>query len=158
MVVTSFSSRAMPLIRYRIRDAAVLEQAGQCHCGRAMPRVRTISGRLDDMVYTQDRGWVGRLSQAVKVFPGSIVEAQIVQNSVDEIVIRLVPDPARFMEAQLQPLLVDLRSRLGELVRLRVDYVKEIPKGPNNKFKYVVCNLSPEEKNRLRSVAKVGSV
>lgn len=154
LVVTSFATRAMPLIRYRIRDAAILDETDVCACGRHMPRVKTIIGRLDDMVYTPDRGWVGRLSQAVKVFPGSIREAQIVQDDINNITIKLVPDDKRFDESQLTPLIADLRSRLGDVVNLNITYVSSIPRGANNKFKYVVCNLPAAEKQRLRMYAQ----
>lgn len=150
MIVTSFATRAMPLIRYRIRDAAILDTDELCACGRHMPRVKSIIGRMDDMLYTRDRGWVGRLSQAVKVFPGSIREAQIIQYDIDSIIIRLVPDPELFEESHLEPLYEDLRNRLGNVVKLQIEYVSQIERGPNNKFKYVICALPAEEKQRLQ--------
>ncbi|MCO5186741.1 MAG: hypothetical protein M9928_03435 [Anaerolineae bacterium] len=151
MVVTSFQTRAMPLIRYRIRDAAIPDYPPSPDLSTLqMPRVRTIIGRMDDMIYTSDRGWIGRLSQAVKVFPGSIREAQIVQYHVDEIVIRLVPDPDLFDESQLELLFADLRKRIGTAAEIRIEYVNSIERGPNNKFKYVVNALPDDEKSALQ--------
>lgn len=150
MVLTSFQTRAMPLIRYRIRDAAVLDTPHQNNSGLQMPRVRTIIGRLDDMIYTSDRGWIGRLSQAVKVFPGSIREAQIVQRQLDEVIVRLVVDPDRFADSQLDSLFQDLRQRIGEVAEIKIEYVDHIEHGPNNKFKYVVCELPTEQKKALQ--------
>lgn len=149
MVVTSFATHAMPLIRYRIRDAALVGPHTACPCGRQMPQVAAVLGRLDDMLFTPDRGWVGRLSQAVKVFPGSIREAQIVQTSLDEVLINLVPDPTRFEMSQTEPLIKDLRARLGNVIHIRIQIVDHIPRGPNGKFKYVVNALPPDDKARL---------
>ena len=48
VVVTSFLNPAMPLIRYRLGDMAVLGAATLCACGRAMPIVECVVGRRDD--------------------------------------------------------------------------------------------------------------
>lgn len=149
LVVTAFCSRAMPLLRYRIRDLAVREAPGVCSCGRYMPRVRALTGRLDDMVYTRDRGWVGRLGHAIKAFPQSIREAQIVQETIDSIVVKIVPDPARFDSAHLGLLYQDLRSRLGDTVEIRVCQVDEIPKSARGKFRYVVCQLPVPDRHPI---------
>lgn len=158
MVVTGFHTKAMPLIRYRIRDAAVLDNPVYTVDGLQMPRVRTIIGRLDDMIYTSDRGWIGRLSQAVKVFPGSIREAQLIQQQIDELIVRLVVDPDRFNESHLTPLFADLRQRIGEVTEIKIEYVDKIPRGANNKFKYVVCDLPPEQKDALQLHTHLESV
>lgn len=149
LVVTAFCSRAMPLLRYRIGDLAVREAPGVCSCGRHMPRARALVGRLDDMVYTRARGWVGRLGHAFKAFPQSVREAQIVQRKIDAIEVKIVPDPIRFSPAHLRLLDEDLRSRLGESVQIQVCQVDEIPKGAHGKFRYVVCQIPPSERSPL---------
>lgn len=150
LVVTNFGSRAHPLIRYRVRDAVVTSDGAPCPCGSAFPRVAAILGRLDDMVWTRDRGWVGRLSQSIKVFPGSVREAQLVQDDPDTLRIRLVREPGLFDVAQLAALEADLRERLGERIRFAYEYPEAIEKGANNKFKFVVNRMDAALKERLR--------
>lgn len=150
LVVTNFSSRAHPLIRYRVRDAVVTSDGAPCPCGSAFPRVAAILGRLDDMVWTRDRGWVGRLSQTIKVFPGSVREAQFVQDEPDTLRVRLVREAGLFDPSQLIPFEEDLRQRLGERIRLVYEYPDAIEKGANNKFKFVVNRMDGALKERLR--------
>lgn len=150
LVVTNFGSRAHPLIRYRVRDAVVTSDGAPCPCGSAFPRVAAILGRLDDMVWTRDRGWVGRLSQAIKVFPGSVREAQLVQEDPDTLRVRLVREASLFDPSQLVAFEEDLRQRLGERIRLLYEYPESIEKGANNKFKFVVNRMDGALKDRLR--------
>lgn len=152
LVVTNFGSRAHPLIRYRVRDAVITSNGAPCPCGCAFPRVAAILGRLDDMVWTAERGWVGRLSQCITtVFsPGSVREAQLVQESPELLRVRLVREPGLFQPSQIQALEADLRGRLGERIRFTYEYPDSIEKGANNKFKFVVNRMDAALKERLR--------
>ena len=46
VIVTDLLNRAMPLIRYRIGDVAALSPASRCRCGRALPRLSRVEGRV----------------------------------------------------------------------------------------------------------------
>ena len=60
IVLTGLINYAMPLIRYRVGDTA-RASSEKCPCGRGMPVIQEIGGRLDDFVYTRERGFLGRL-------------------------------------------------------------------------------------------------
>jgi phenylacetate-CoA ligase len=49
IVLTTLKREAMPLIRYRTRDLAMI-QPGPCPCGRTHRRISRIRGRSDDML------------------------------------------------------------------------------------------------------------
>ncbi|MCK5772641.1 MAG: phenylacetate--CoA ligase [Thermoplasmata archaeon] len=61
IVFTMLTRQAMPLLRYRTRDLAVINWE-KCKCGRSHPRIMRIKGRTDDMLI------VG----GVNVFPSQI--------------------------------------------------------------------------------------
>ncbi len=61
LVFTMLSREAMPLLRYRTRDLAVLEEE-ECACGRTHPRIMRIKGRSDDML----------IIGGVNVFPSQV--------------------------------------------------------------------------------------
>ncbi|MGA1820345.1 MAG: phenylacetate--CoA ligase family protein [Thermoplasmatota archaeon] len=61
IVFTMLSREAMPLLRYRTKDLAVINWE-KCSCGRSHPRIMRIKGRSDDMLI------VG----GVNVFPSQI--------------------------------------------------------------------------------------
>jgi phenylacetate-CoA ligase len=140
LVVTSFLTKAMPLIRYKIGDLAI-KKAGDCDCGRKMPLVEKIVGRVEDMLYTKQRGYVGRLDPIFKKLPNSIIEAQIIQDDVDQITILIVPDYTTFQSSHLDTLEEELKYRLGSDIHITKEIVERIPRGPAGKFKAVISKL-----------------
>ena len=80
----------MPLLRYRLGDVAIAEADVPCACGRAMPRIRKVVGRLDDILFVPQRGYVGRLDPVFKGLE-NIIETQIIQETLDTIRVLLVP-------------------------------------------------------------------
>ena len=61
MVFTMLTREAMPLLRYRTRDLAVINWE-RCSCGRSHPRIMRIKGRSDDML----------IIGGVNVFPSQV--------------------------------------------------------------------------------------
>lgn len=64
LVFTALTKQAMPIIRYRTRDIASLNDA-PCPCGRTGVRMSRVMGRTDDML----------IVRGVNVFPSQIEEA-----------------------------------------------------------------------------------
>lgn len=71
LVFTMLSREAMPLLRYRTKDLAVINWE-TCTCGRSHPRIMRIKGRSDDMLI------VG----GVNVFPSQIEDILV---GIDEL-------------------------------------------------------------------------
>jgi phenylacetate-CoA ligase len=139
LVVTSFTTHITPLLRYAIGDVAVpAENDAKCECGLPFPIVEALVGRIDDILYTPDRGYVGRLDTVFKKLTNSIVEAQIVQTSPDRIVLRLVPDPDRYLPEHADLVVKEMRKRLGHVVTIDVEQVTQIPRSENGKMRPVI--------------------
>ena len=139
MVVTSFTSHITPLLRYAIGDVAVLpDEETRCACGLPFPTFEAIIGRVDDILYTPDRGFVGRLDTVFKKLPNSIIEAQIVQTAPEQIVLRLVPDSSRYEPAHAELVVKEMRKRLGEVVRIDIDVLETIERSANGKMRPVI--------------------
>jgi phenylacetate-CoA ligase len=147
VVLTGLLNYAMPLVRYRVGDMARWS-AEVCPCGRGMPVIEEIGGRLDDYVYTRERGYLGRLDPVLKGVH-HIVESQIEQESLDVLRIRYVPAPC-FMSEDLRMLETNLRARVGRGVHLDLICVDRIPRSANGKFRFVISRLN---RNSLRSYA-----
>lgn len=139
LVVTSFTTHITPLLRYAIGDIAVpAERDAKCECGLPFPIIEAILGRVDDILYTPDRGYVSRLDTVFKKLPNSIVEAQIVQTSPERILLRLVPDPDRYLPEHADLLVKEMRKRLGYVVNIDVEEVSHIPRSANGKMRPVI--------------------
>jgi phenylacetate-CoA ligase len=105
-----------------------------------------VEGRNDDILWTRDGRRVGRLDPVFKAGL-HIKEAQIVQQSLGRVIVRLVPATG-YTEADERLVTAQLKDRLGDIA---VDFetLDLIPREPNGKFRAVVCRLSDAEKRGL---------
>src|SRR5580658_245870 len=138
VVLTGLVNYAMPLIRYRVGDTARFSTES-CPCGRSMPVIEEIGGRLDDFIYTRERGFLGRLDPVLKGVH-NIVESQLEQESLDVLRVRFVPTP-RFTAEDLHMLENNLRARVGRSIHLEFECTDRIPRSANGKFRFVISRL-----------------
>lgn len=141
-ICTGLVNADMPLIRYRVGDCGTLSEEA-CGCGKKLPVIEKIEGRSDDVLYTTDGRQIGRLDPVFKNdLP--IAEAQIIQKSLEQILVRYVP-AHNFNDRTTDVLTERIRDRMGE-VRVNFEEVSEIPRTNNGKFRAVICKLSAEER------------
>lgn len=143
ILVTSFSTRGTPLIRYRIGDRIKLAPEGErCVCGSHFPLVEFIDGRSSDFIWSPENGKVnlGNISNCTKDAPG-IICFQVVQAQENAVDVKLVQgrgfterDEASFVQA--------LEARLGKAMTINVEYVDEISREKSGKFRIVKNLLS----------------
>jgi len=140
LVVTGLMNEAMPLIRYLVGDRGSKPAPADavCPCGRTLPRLAGVEGRLDDVVLTPDGRRIGRLDP---VFKGNmpIREAQIIQEAIDRLVVKVVPG-AGYSPATAAEVIARLRDRVGDL-RVDIEVVASIPRSANGKFRAVVSKV-----------------
>jgi phenylacetate-CoA ligase len=144
LVCTGLMGFAQPFIRYRLGDVGAL-RVEPCSCGRPLPVLDHIEGRIDAVLITRDGRRIGRLDPVFKGAEG-IAEAQIVQDDFDRFRIRIVPGKG-YSEADGRVLAKNLMQRTGE-ADIQVELVESIERTRAGKFKAVVCNLPDDVKNR----------
>ena len=138
VVLTGLVNDAMPLVRYHVGDTARFA-AATCPCGRGMPVIEEIGGRLDDFVYTRERGFLGRLDPVLKGVR-NIVESQLEQESLDVLRVRFVP-AAGFAAEDLHMLEHNLRARVGRKIHLEFECTNHIARSATGKFRFVISRL-----------------
>lgn len=144
-ICTGLLNADMPLIRYRVGDSGSFSSE-KCNCGRNLPLIRQIEGRSDDMLFTADGRRVGRLDPVFKRdFP--IKEAQIIQKSLNKIVVKYIP-ALDFDEKSGYLLKNELRERMGD-IEVVLEKVGEIPRTSRGKFRAVICELPEGERTRV---------
>lgn len=129
----------MPLIRYEVGDrGAIASTDTVCSCGRKLPILSKIEGRLDDVILTPEGRTVGRLDP---VFKGDIPvrEAQIIQESQQQIRICFVP-ASGYTEQDGLSIVQRLRDRVGDMA-IVLEPVEAIPRAANGKFRTVVSKV-----------------
>jgi phenylacetate-CoA ligase len=61
LLITDLLNYSMPLVRYDIQDLGQLSNRS-CPCGRGLPLIKNIEGRVIDFLYTKSGKWVPSLS------------------------------------------------------------------------------------------------
>jgi phenylacetate-CoA ligase len=138
IVATGLLNFAQPLIRYRTGDLASMSTE-ECPCGRAMPVLEELVGRLEDTVIGADGREMVRFHGIFVGLP-SIREGQIVQEKVDLFRLRLVATD-RFGDAEKTVIKSRFEERLGP-VRLDFEYVDEIERTERGKFRAVISKVT----------------
>jgi phenylacetate-CoA ligase len=146
VICTGLNNFLQPLIRYRTGDVARWAIDQTCQCGRQMPILESIEGRVEDICVTSDGRQMLRFDT---VFKGveNIREAQVVQEQLDLFTIRLVPANT-FEEHDIQKIKDNMRIHTGD-VRVDVRLVDRIERAASGKFRAVICKLSQDEKDRV---------
>ena len=134
---TGFLNYDQPLIRYKIGDQIVLSNK-QCACGRQMPVVEEIVGRIEDVVYGKDGREMVRF-HGIFVGLKTVKLAQVIQHSLETITKKIVPDNQLAVEEK-KIIVARVQSQLGD-VEVVIEEVDDIPKTNNGKIKAVISTV-----------------
>jgi phenylacetate-CoA ligase len=147
VIVTGLYNHLMPLIRYELGDVAV-QSDESCTCGRNWPLIKTIEGKKNDQL-TLPSGKVLRgrdtwfwLFPEIKEHVWCISQYQIVQESLDKIVLRVVKGKQyddKLMQQIINKVEKDLKA---ENVTFTLEIVKDIPKEKSGKRRYIINNIA----------------
>jgi phenylacetate-CoA ligase len=144
LICTGLVNADMPLVRYRLGDRGgpIRWKQTICECGRSLPELCSIDGRMDDVLYSRDGRVIGRLDP---VFKSSlpVEEAQIIQDNLDRVRVLCVPAPG-FSNATAREIASRLRDRMGP-IEVVIEQVRSIPRSANGKLRSVISNVRPEE-------------
>jgi phenylacetate-CoA ligase len=141
IVVTTFHNFAMPLVRYVIGDYAEVGPA--CPCGRGLPVLSRILGRVRNMLVTADgkSHWPAFSVRSIAdMIP--LRQYQFVQKALDLIEARLVIS-APLTGDQEAVVCRHLLSQLPPGFRVKLTYHSEIPRGAGGKFEDYVSEIAP---------------
>jgi phenylacetate-CoA ligase len=141
LVLTGLNNKAMPLIRYRIGDMARgPPEYEMCECGWHTPTIKKVIGRQDEIVITADGRRIPMLSYNVFKYADSIEESQIVQESVDEFIIRIVPGQG-YSSEQAKLVTQKLKDRVGQDISVEIELLEDIPRTTAGKFRAVISRV-----------------
>jgi phenylacetate-CoA ligase len=141
IVITDLLNHGMPLIRYRIEDVGVPSER-RCPCGRGLPLMERVAGRVADYLKRRDGSLVAGVSlveRTLTAIPG-IEQLQIVQSAREEIVLNVVR-ANDFTQATEQALLREFQSVFGEGIVFRIRYVESVPQETSGKYRFSICRV-----------------
>lgn len=141
LVVTDLNNYGMPLIRYRIEDVGVLSSR-QCSCGRQLPMLERLEGRVADFLKKKNGGQVAGVSLVERTLtdiPG-LQQMQLVQESLDTLIVNRVRG-AEYNENTDAALKDELQSVFGNDVFIDIRDVEKIPQEKSGKYRFSICKI-----------------
>jgi phenylacetate-CoA ligase len=132
VLVTSLHNFATPLIRYALGDYATV--GGPCACGRGLPLLERVDGRVRNMLRYPDgrRAWPSlRMSRFAEV--ADVRQVQVVQHALDGLELKVVPGGPLAPGAE-SALRAVVQEQLGHPFRVEVTRHEHIPRGAGGKF------------------------
>lgn len=155
VIVTNLNNFGMPFIRYSIGDESSWSSIENCPCGRSSSMLDKVEGRLVDSFYTRDgrKVWSGFAGAGFRCLTHpTISQFQVVQKSLDKMVVRLVLNGALPPEVA-EEIKSACKASYGENVTTELEIMDEIPLLPSGKHQYAVSEINlqkVEEENEIR--------
>jgi len=146
VVITGLNNFAMPLIRYKMGDVAILSDKS-CSCGRNLPLLENIEGRVNNMVVTPD----GKISSGLIFYyisrslienNGGVKKFKVIQNEIDRITFQIVKDK-NFEEGNLQALVKKTHEYLSPDIQVDFEFFTELPHRTGGKIIHFVSKIQP---------------
>lgn len=137
-ICTGFLNYDQPLIRYRIGDLIKLSANQSCKCGRQMPCVDEIVGRLEDVVIGKDGREMVRFHGIFINIP-EIIEAQVIQHTLTNFEIKIVSN-GNLLDSEIDTIKSRMKSQLGD-IEIVINHVESLPRETNGKLKAVISHV-----------------
>ena len=147
LVATNFSNYSFPLINYNTLDIVKLSNDQNCKCHYGGIIIDTIEGRNEDFIITPEKRIIYRLGHIFKNAE-NIRNAQIEQTHIDSITLRIERQPL-YSTKNEDLIRSEAKSRLGDSIGLHFEYVDEIQKNENGKFKFLIQRMSKTDLEKL---------
>jgi phenylacetate-CoA ligase len=140
VVVTSLHNFAMPLIRYELGDYAEFGEA--CPCGRGLPVLKRIAGRVRNTLVTASgsRYWPTFGARGLSEI-APVLQSQFVQKEFDLIEARLVT-AVRPTSGQEEQMRKHVLTRLPAGFRLSFVYCDRISRSAGGKFEDFISEVT----------------
>lgn len=142
VVATCLLRDYQPMVRFRLGDVASWDPR-PCPCGRHLPVLAEVGGRIEDVVVGEDGRQMVRFHGIFIDLP-HVREGQIIQETLTRIRVRVVPAPGYGPEDAAE-MTARIHQRLGESMDVEIETVDHIPRTAAGKFRAVISKLERPE-------------
>ncbi len=142
ILVTDFSNKGMPLIRYNLGDVGCLSDE-MCSCGRTLPLMKSVQGRSGDF-FVADDGALVHGEYFTHLFYGieGVIKFQMIQESLTDIQLKIISKDNLLEDKHIQNIKHKTREMLGKQCDVNVEYVKDIPPTASGKSLFTISRVS----------------
>ncbi len=143
VVITDLLNYAAPLIRYRNEDMGSL-LGRPCSCGRGLPLMDKVTGRIYDMFILPDGSQVygHRFTTFFYDHIDKVRAFQVHQTSQDRAVVRVVPTTLCDREGLSEEMVKKFSEYTKGQMRFEVQFVESIPKEASGKYRFTKSDVS----------------
>ncbi|NWF57403.1 MAG: phenylacetate--CoA ligase family protein [Syntrophaceae bacterium] len=141
LVVTDLTNYGMPFIRYKVGDVGI-PSGKECPCGRPLPLMESLEGRVADYVVTPEGNLISGISltENFAMELPEIKQVQIVQEKPDVLVFRVVRSET-FSAGSEEKIRNLALQRFGKTMRFECEYVEHIPQEANGKYRFCISKV-----------------
>lgn len=148
LLATGLNNYGMPLIRYEVGDISAYK-TDKCSCERGLPLLEAITTKAEDIVVTNDGRFI---SSSVLTHPfkpmDNIEKSQIIQETPEELIIKIVKR-ANYSDKDTKILLREMYKRVGDAMKIKVEFVNDIPCSSNGKYRWVISKVPLKYKQKV---------
>jgi len=140
-VITNLHSYAMPIIRYELGDVGIPSDE-VCPCGKELPLMSVVEGRVDDMICSP-AGKVVSPNSVTNVMEAveGISQFRVIQESAETLKVLIVKGRgySAAVPREVERLLKELA---GEEMKIEITLVTDMPKEYSGKIRAVISKIS----------------
>jgi phenylacetate-CoA ligase len=155
VVITDLNNYCLPFIRYRIGDLAeAVDPNDPCPCGRGLPRIGRVEGRVQSIILGADGQYVpgSFFLHVFKDYDHAIRHFQIVQSEPGAITFKVVKG-GRYSDETLDEIVRLLHKFLGAEMKIVVEFVDNIEMVRTGKRLATVSKLGIDFQSIQRKVS-----
>lgn len=144
IVITDLTNKSMPVIRYRVGDFGLITNS-PCKCGRTLPIITAIHGRIEDLLITPDKkihhpASICYIVDIANEEHDLIKQYKVIQHSPSHFELIVVPSKDT-SDAELSELKnsfqINLQRNLHPDTRASITLVKDISRESSGKYRIV---------------------
>lgn len=145
IVITDLYNYGMPFIRYKIGDVGRFIET-KCPCGRQLPLLELTHGRICDLISTPEGKYLPGefFPHLFKEVSSSVEQYQIVQASIEELLVKIVPHPS-YGPKQTEYLRRKIQDKVGPGVHISFQFVHSIPPEKSGKHRVTISKLGKDK-------------
>ena len=143
IIITDLSNYAMPFIRYEIGDLGTPCDE-DCPCGRQLPLIKKIQGRIRDIVTTPDGHYItgaffSTLFYDNKGNTKGIKQFQFIQKTKNHAILKIVKGDD-FSQTELEKIMEKIRSQCGDMT-IEIEITDSIPLTSSGKYRMTISEV-----------------